>query len=324
MLTYSVAIRTLGTAGDKFRRELESISMQTVQPEKVIAYIAEGYPRPDFQIGKEIYVPVYKGMVAQRALHYDDIDSDVIFFLDDDVWLAPDAAEKMLRSMEAYKADAVGLDVFRNHELSLKSKLWAALSNLVVPHHDPQWAFKIRRNGSFSYLTKIEKDFYRSHSCAGPAFMIKKEVYKQLHFDDELWLDKLGYAWNDDTLESYKIHKNGYCLGVLFNTGCLHIDAKTSAYNKKTLIEKIRLRSKASFLIWHRAIFSSAKKSEKVFASISISIKVLCQLAGHCLYSVIKLNPVIACNYLKGLNEGIKFIKSEDYKNLAPYVDKKS
>jgi len=50
--SYSIAIRTLGTAGDKFRRELESLCAQTVQPEKVLVYIAEGYPRPDFTVGK--------------------------------------------------------------------------------------------------------------------------------------------------------------------------------------------------------------------------------------------------------------------------------
>ena len=77
-MTYSVAIRTLGTAGDKFRQELESIKNQTIQPDKVIVYIAEGYPRPDFQIGKEEYVWVKKGMVAQRTLPYEEIKSDVI------------------------------------------------------------------------------------------------------------------------------------------------------------------------------------------------------------------------------------------------------
>ena len=41
-----MAIRTLGTSGDKLVRELKSIYNQTVQPDKVVIYIAEGYPRP--------------------------------------------------------------------------------------------------------------------------------------------------------------------------------------------------------------------------------------------------------------------------------------
>ena len=52
-MKYSIAIRTLGTSGEMFVAELESIKRQTIQPEKVVVYIAEGYKRPDYTIGKE-------------------------------------------------------------------------------------------------------------------------------------------------------------------------------------------------------------------------------------------------------------------------------
>ena len=68
---YSVAIRTLGTAGEKFRIELESIGRQTVLPEKVIVYVAEstGVKFQDDCFCGEKYVYVAKGMVAQRVKH---------------------------------------------------------------------------------------------------------------------------------------------------------------------------------------------------------------------------------------------------------------
>lgn len=50
-MSYSIAIRTLGTAGDKFNRELQSIACQTLKPEKVVIYIAQGYARPTGTIG---------------------------------------------------------------------------------------------------------------------------------------------------------------------------------------------------------------------------------------------------------------------------------
>ena len=90
--SYSIAIRTLGTAGELFRRGLDSIAAQTVPPERVIVYIAEGYSRPTFTRGKEEYVWVKKGMVAQLALPYHEIGSECILMLDDDVELAPDSA----------------------------------------------------------------------------------------------------------------------------------------------------------------------------------------------------------------------------------------
>ena len=37
--SYSVAIRTLGTAGDKYYRELVSIDNQSIRPDKIYIYI---------------------------------------------------------------------------------------------------------------------------------------------------------------------------------------------------------------------------------------------------------------------------------------------
>ena len=150
-MKYSIAIRTLGTSGEKFVAELESIKRQTVQPEKVIVYIAEGYDRPDYTIGKEEYVWVKKGMMRQRVLRYDEIDTPLILLLDDDVELAENTMEKMINALEKYSLDCIGADVFKNQNMSLRGKLYAAITNLVFPHWSDTWAFKIHSNGSFSY-----------------------------------------------------------------------------------------------------------------------------------------------------------------------------
>ena len=107
MTKYSIAIRTLGTSGEKFVKELESIKRQTVQPEKVVIYIAEGYDRPDYTIGKEEYVWVKKGMMAQRVLPYDEIDTPLILMLDDDVELADDSAQKLIEALEENNFDCI-------------------------------------------------------------------------------------------------------------------------------------------------------------------------------------------------------------------------
>ena len=46
-MDYTVVIRTLGTAGEKYRIELDSLMSQTFPPEEIIVYIAEGYTIPD-------------------------------------------------------------------------------------------------------------------------------------------------------------------------------------------------------------------------------------------------------------------------------------
>ena len=50
---YCVAIRTLGTAGEKYRQTLLSLQQQTIPPNKILVYIAQGYPIPQETIGIE-------------------------------------------------------------------------------------------------------------------------------------------------------------------------------------------------------------------------------------------------------------------------------
>lgn len=85
-VSYSVVIRTLGNGGEKYKRLLESIKSQTIQPEQIIVAIPEGYSL-DFSLGSESILRATKGMVSQRAegilsarsrnilVVYDDIES---------------------------------------------------------------------------------------------------------------------------------------------------------------------------------------------------------------------------------------------------------
>ena len=73
-------------------------------------YIAEGYQLPNETIGQENYVFVQKGMVAQRALSYDEISTEYILFLDDDLYLPEDAVEKykkLRRRITSFEYNAV-------------------------------------------------------------------------------------------------------------------------------------------------------------------------------------------------------------------------
>lgn len=323
MKTYSVAIRTLGTAGDKFKRELISLHNQTVLPEKIVVYIAEGYKRPDYTIGMEKYVWVKKGMVAQRALPYNEITSECIFLLDDDVEFAPDSAERMLKTMDEYGADCVGADTFKNQDMTFKQKVFAALTNWVFPHSSSsEWAFKIHCHGSFSYNNKPTKAFYWSQSCAGPASLWEKDVLLSLHLEDELWLDSLGFAFGDDMLETYKIHVNGYKLGLLYNSGIVNLDAKTTSSDYQQNIRKFYVRSKSAHIIWWRAIYSISKNNSiKNFHTLLVYvIKCLWLFIINCLAGLSFFNIKIPYYYAKGIKDGIAYTHSTSYQEIPSYL----
>lgn len=318
---YSIAIRTLGSNEDVLKRELESIVCQTVQPEKVIIYIAQGYKRPHFQIGQEEYVWVKKGMMAQRLLEYKEIDSDVILMLDDDVELDPDSVERMLKTMEVNEADCVAADTFKNHEMTFKEKVIAFATNGVYERRDDGWAFRINRSGSFSYNKKPGNLFYLTESFAGPCWMVKKSVLKNVRLTDELWLDKIGFPYGEDALEAYKLFMNGYKCGVLYGSGVKNLDAKTSSGAYHQTEKKFYTRSFGMFATWWRMIYTSR---DKQWLSASLfGLKAWWQLNLHVLLGIVKLNMKIPYNYIKGLKDGWDFVHSDEYKAIPPYIIQK-
>ena len=320
-MKYSIAIRTLGTSGEKFVRELESIKRQTVQPEKVIIYIAEGYKRPDYTIGKEEYVWVKKGMMRQRVLRYDEIGSPLIMLLDDDVELADDSAEKLINALDEYHLDCIAADTFKNHKMSLSGKLYVAVTNLVFPHFSNKWAFKIHSNGSFSYNNRIKRDVYLSQSAAGPASLWKKDVFLALHLTDELWLEKFGFPYGEDALTFNKLFKNGHRLAVHYNSGIINLDGKSSSGSFQRDPKKFYTRSCASFLIWHRTCFNLNGISffMKIWAILSFSFKTIWLLLIHALSSIVLHSFKVLLYYIKGLFAGIKSVHSDRYRCLPNY-----
>ena len=320
--SYSIAIRTLGTAGEKFRKELESICAQTVQPERVVVYIAEEYDRPDITVGKEEYVWVPKGMMSQRVLPYDEITSNCILMLDDDVLLAPDSAEKMLRAMAKHNADCVGADVFQNHRMPLTTKVFAAWTNLVFPHWSQKWAFKIRRNGSFSYNARPKRDFYWSQSCGGPTMLWRKDALLKIHLEDELWLDKLGFAYGDDQLETYKLHANHGRLGVLYDAGITNLDAQSSSGAFRKSAEHIYIRTKASLMTWWRMCYKNGKDTScsRALASVAFGFKSAWLFLVMCVAALIKWDCHYLTSYCKGLRDGLKEVHSLEFQALPPYI----
>lgn len=315
---YSVAIRTLGTSGDKFVCELKSIYNQTIQPDKVVVYIAEGYPRPLIQIDNEEYVWVKKGMVAQRALEYREIDSDVILMLDDDVELAPDSAERMLKAMEDNGADCVAADTFKNQDMTLMQRIFAFLSNGVYARRDDGWAFKQCRNGAFSFNGKPQNPFCLTETFSGPCWMIKKAVFQNAHLVDELWMDRMGFPYGEDAVQSYKLFRNGYKSGVLYDSGVKNLDAKTSSGVYHKTEKKFYTRSYGMFATWWRMIYTSRDK--QWLSALLFGLKAWWQLNLHVLLGIVKLNVRIPLNYIKGLKDAWAFVHSDEFKAVPPYV----
>lgn len=320
-LRYSVAIRTLGKGADKYEKELISIFKQSIQPEKVIVYIAEGYMIPDVRIGKEQYVFVKKGMVAQRALDYTEIDTPYILLLDDDVYLPENAVEIMAKELIDNDADVVAADTFHPQTNTFLDVVRDWLSNMTYPHFSDKWAFKVLRNASCSYNAHPSKSAYLSQSAAGPASLWKKDALLSIHFTDELWLDNMGFAWGDDQLMFYKAYLNGFKLIVSYDCGIIHLNAKTASSVKDVSTDRWMKRAMCQYLLWYRSCYSvnGFSRMEKCLRMLSFAFKEMEGFFVHLCYSMIKLCPSFIFAYLKGIWQGYKYARTY-LKNIPNFV----
>lgn len=197
-MEYTAVIRTLGKAGEKYQCLLDSLVNQTIKPSRILVYIAEGYAIPKETIGWEEYIYVKKGMVAQRALDYREVETEYILFLDDDVYLPPDGVEYLFNAMKQYDGDVISPDVFNNAGRSTKQEIPLILSGRIsVRYKDNTWGYKVMRNGGYSY-NKHPHPIMKSQTNAGPCFLCKKNDFEKIRFQEERWLDDMPYALGED------------------------------------------------------------------------------------------------------------------------------
>lgn len=318
-MEYTAVIRTLGTAGEKFQILLDSLNRQTIQPSKILVYIAEEYAIPKETIGKEQYIYVKKGMVAQRALFYHEVNTEFILFLDDDLYLPDNFVEKMYFFLEKNHADVISPDVFPNAERSFLGKCMMMLSGRMVARKDDgKWGYKVMRNSGYSYNNHPKPRVYWSQTNAAACFFCRKTDFLKIHFEEELWMDSLKYALGDDQVMYYKMYLSGLKQLTWFYSGIKHLDAGSSMMNEDK--EKMLIYSDFRFktIFWHRFIY----RPDKYFLSRLWSIICIGYALGFTLFiSAIKCNFDILKLKYRAIKEAIDFIKSEEYKNL-PLIKK--
>lgn len=323
-MDYCVAIRTLGKAGEKYQQELDSIIAQTIKPKKVLVYIPYECPLPKETVGIEKYIRCNKGMVAQRALSFEEVDTPLCLFLDDDVYLPPNAAQILIESLNSIRGDCIAADTFKNQEMSLLSKITAIITNWATPRFDDKWAFKIGYTGAFSYNAHPSKDVYLSQSAAGPCSLWRMEALKKIHYEDELWMDNNGFAYGDDMLFFYKLYRNGGKLLVHYNTGILHLDAQSARKGYIVDCKKYYIRSLKWFCLWWRTQIDAndVSKPHKVLSTMLYCLRVGWDFMLHCVLSIIRFSPKIFFNWAKGIRDGYRFVHSADFKSIPNYIMK--
>lgn len=323
-MEYTAVIRTLGKSGKYYQATLDSLMKQTIAPSAIIVYLAEGYSLPSETVGVERYVYVKKGMVAQRALPYDEVDTEFMLFLDDDVYLPETGVETLYRELVEQQAQVISPCVFPNHLASVKDKVrLSLLGRELCRFWGKRWGYKVMWNGGFSYCNHPVKPVYESQTNAGPCFFCRKADFLRINYIEESWLEYSPYAFPDDQVMFYKM----YCLGMKvltsFDSGIVHLDASSTVVNAEEKALKVvysEFRNKLIF--WHRFLY---KPERNVFKKCGMWMALFytygLQAVKYSLFYVLGKKSM-AQAFWRGVKDGKVFLNSREYANL-PMINKK-
>lgn len=314
---YSVAIRTVGKAGDKYIKELESLHRQTVKPKHIYVHLAEGFDRPQTQVGMEEYIVTPKGLVHQRACSADGVDTEFLLILDDDIYFPDDGVERLYDELRQHRADCIAPDTFPSQNLSWKGQMIAYWANGVTSRDNDGVAIKITPNGAFSFNKSPEqRAVYPTESFPGTACLVKTEIFRSICYADEYWVDEFPPGtFFEDQLMSYKLHKNGFRCLLAYDTGILHLDAGTNKVAEKSF-EKLMYRAMAQYVIWHRCHDGTpCFQDQQAWKWRYLRGLWLRYALSACMISLKFVNA-----YKKGVEMGKAFVKSETYLALPSFT----
>ena len=320
-ISYTAIIRTLGKAGQKFQTLLDSLCSQSIQPSAILVFLAEGYEIPNETCGKEEYTYVKKGMVAQRALSYEEVKTEWILFLDDDLYLPNHFVENLFDSLYKYKADVISPDVFDNASRSLSSEILMTLSGRMrARRNDNTCGYKVMKTCGYSYNKKPNTgQAYWSQTNAGACFLCKKTDFLKIHFEDELWMDKTGYSIGDDQVMFYKMHLMGLKQLTLFGSEIKHLDAGSNLGNTQKERKLIEGDYFFRYVFWHRFIQGPETNFlKRLWNKICIQYF----FSFGLIVSFLKGRKDIMAVKKKGIQRGYDFVHSEEFRILPPIIKK--
>lgn len=318
-IDYSVIIRTLGKANEKYQKLLDSITNLRPQPREVIVVLPIGYDLPKQQLGWETFYYSEKGMVAQRTYGISVCKTKYAFFCDDDVNFESDFIEKL------HEPIAEGLGVLSVAPLYsfLPEKgvktIISALMGGAIPtvFHKENYCTVLRGTGySYNRHLKKERKYYLTQSAAGTCFYADVDELKKIHFEQETWIDQNGHASLEDQVMFYKAYLMGYTTIVVTNADYVHADARTSIQNNNLKPRYCESFNKTVF--WHRFIFPKEKNGAgRLLARFCFGYKKVFTLLYACFTVTFKKVDKKSLELTKqGYKDAYQYIESKEYRSL--------
>lgn len=321
---YSVAIRTLGTSGEKYRALLDSLRGQTIPPLEVLVVLPDDAALPGERLGSERFVRTRKGAVRQRSLGMQIAAGDFCLLCDDDISFESDFVERLHRTHLATGAEIVTPNVWSLDDLeppSLKRRLgrlrdFACGLNYISSKPSP-YSIRIWDTGGYIKNGRMEDGRqYYAQSGHGTCAFLKKEAAQRLRFQDESWLDDSPYPLPDDQVMFYKAFLQGGTIAWCREARLWHLDSGRDAPGR---FEHMSYANGRNFTIfWHRFLYSvnaDASRRLRLMSGLTFRIVNTCLLYGAVHLPHPRRSGAALALY-KGYVDAFRYLRTEEYKRL--------
>ena len=322
-IEYDIAIRTVGRGGEKYEKLLDSILKLNPQPQNVFVVLPKGVQPPKEQKGFETFVYVEKGMMSQRALAVEYIESPFALFCDDDLSFESDFIAKLYKAISNQGYDIVTGELLEllPPKNCLKQLYGMILASAYPAIFNKKRFVKILRSSGWTYNRYVPKEgvVLPTQSAAGALFFTKKECLEKLNLLEEIkWAQHGTLAPAEDQITYYKAHKLGFKVGVVTDAHFNHLDAKSSTASHDAIKNKQYWSGFNRGVFWHRFIYSTEKNTfGKTLAVIAFTYYKIAHYIDSIVWKLLspKKNQ-FSSYYLKGLKDAKRYTKSNEYKSL--------
>lgn len=326
-MEYSVVIRTLGTAGEKYQQTLNSIASQTIKAKEIIVVLPFGYNLPPERLGYEKFIFSPKGMVNQRVVGFNSCTTELILALDDDVYFEPTFIEEMTKTLQTTDADFVSpivrdLPTLTDSAIpkpNIKKKILNIKNWLIGISYKKalknNFIIVINNSGGFTVNTNIQPNIqYYNQSGHGTCLFGKTQKIKEIHFEDELWLEDTKYALPEDMVMFYKLYLYGNKNVMNPDVKFIHLDAGSSLINEDKKINNVFASARNGYIFWYKFVYQIRKK--KFITILSMTRRIFFTCFFSFIKGAIKFNLKYFRTYVNAYIDGYKYVKSPKYKSL--------
>jgi glycosyltransferase involved in cell wall biosynthesis len=306
-LRYSAVIRTTGLS-NLLLRTLESLEIQTILPDEILIILPEGEESWDTNNDKVRFTYSKRGMISQRAKGIAAAKNNYALLLDDDILLAPDAAEVLFGSLLKNHADCVVPYWAEGWPTGFKRWI-CAFWGIAVPRRGG--GIKYTAGGGFYYpLTEPGAEAWETLGGAGAVialnrdFALKKQVLGDMH------LQKVKYALRDDGAFILALAKSGGKCLMVGGAKFIHLGVNRASGNN------IGYRYEAGvfnqYIFWNKYIFCDYKHS--VGGRFKTTVAFLWYLLGICFLGAISSIKHLSLEPMRGIVRGFNLINSANSK----------